>query len=271
MLYPLRRLFVNRKERRKAEENGKGCDLGYAPASDSCEGVVSEDACTVAAFDAATAFAVPTSADVSQRRRFFRVWRLPRVASLNRPLSLLQATPYLLPLFSTIDYGFYLGYALAAGSCERAVSVDARTVVTLDAITAFAVPDLGGHLAAPSIFSGLVVAASRLAQPTAQHTSSRPRICCRSFLPSTKAILTHEREMSTPKVCAHAIFSRSMRSSQQAIAGREVLAPVSEIFYIDSHLFHRIATFHQALFEESISYLDESRQMNELRGDQCVP
>jgi len=32
-----------------------------------------------------------TSADISQRRRFFRVWRLLRVASLNRSLDLLQA------------------------------------------------------------------------------------------------------------------------------------------------------------------------------------
>lgn len=32
--------------------------------------------------------------------------------------------------------------------------MDARTVTALDATTAFAVPDLGGILANPSIFSG---------------------------------------------------------------------------------------------------------------------
>ena len=39
--------------------NGKGCDFGYAPAVDSCEGVAGVDACTVAALGAITAFAVP--------------------------------------------------------------------------------------------------------------------------------------------------------------------------------------------------------------------
>jgi hypothetical protein len=35
--------------------------------------------------------------------------------------------------------------------------VDACTVAALDAITAFAVPNLDEHLATPSIFSGLAV------------------------------------------------------------------------------------------------------------------
>jgi hypothetical protein len=37
----------------------KGCDLGYALATGSCEGVSSVDACTVTASDVITAFAVP--------------------------------------------------------------------------------------------------------------------------------------------------------------------------------------------------------------------
>jgi hypothetical protein len=53
--------------------------------------------------------------------------------------------------------GCDFGYALAANSCERVTGVDACTVAALDAITAFAVPNLGGHLATPSIFSGLAV------------------------------------------------------------------------------------------------------------------
>jgi hypothetical protein len=40
-------------------ENSKGCDIGYALAAASCEGANSVDACTVTAFDATTAFAVP--------------------------------------------------------------------------------------------------------------------------------------------------------------------------------------------------------------------
>ena len=51
--------------------------------------------------------------------------------------------------------GCDFGYALAARSCEGACGVDARTVTALDATTAFAVPDPGGFLAKPSVFSGL--------------------------------------------------------------------------------------------------------------------
>jgi len=40
-------------------ENRKGCDFGYALAANSCEGVTGVDACTVTAFEAITAFAVP--------------------------------------------------------------------------------------------------------------------------------------------------------------------------------------------------------------------
>jgi hypothetical protein len=40
-------------------EKGKGCDIGYALAANSCEGANNVDACTVTALDAITAFAVP--------------------------------------------------------------------------------------------------------------------------------------------------------------------------------------------------------------------
>ena len=42
-----------------SREKGKGCDIGYALAANSCEGVNNVDACTVTALDATTAFAVP--------------------------------------------------------------------------------------------------------------------------------------------------------------------------------------------------------------------
>ena len=42
-----------------AEQKGKGCDIGYALAANSCEGANNVDACTVTALDATTAFAVP--------------------------------------------------------------------------------------------------------------------------------------------------------------------------------------------------------------------
>jgi hypothetical protein len=57
-------------------EKGKGCDIGYALATSSCEGANSVDACTVTACDAITAFAVPNPNHSSQSRRFFQVWLL---------------------------------------------------------------------------------------------------------------------------------------------------------------------------------------------------
>jgi hypothetical protein len=53
---------------------GKGCDIGYALAANSCEGANSVEACTVTALDAITAFAVPNPNFSSQSRRFFQVW-----------------------------------------------------------------------------------------------------------------------------------------------------------------------------------------------------
>jgi hypothetical protein len=59
-----RRCGVANCDRETNEEKGegrnsKGCDIGYALAANSCEGVNNVDACTVTAFDATTAFAVP--------------------------------------------------------------------------------------------------------------------------------------------------------------------------------------------------------------------
>jgi hypothetical protein len=65
--------------RLRQEENagkGKGCDIGYALATSSCEEANSVEACTVTALDATTAFAVPNPNCPSQSRRFFQVWLL---------------------------------------------------------------------------------------------------------------------------------------------------------------------------------------------------
>jgi hypothetical protein len=59
------REFVGCEERQEAAraksatKKLKGCDIGYALAANSCEGVNNVDACTVTALDATTAFAVP--------------------------------------------------------------------------------------------------------------------------------------------------------------------------------------------------------------------
>ncbi len=51
--------------------NGKGCDIGYAPAICSCERAYSVDTCTVAALDVITAFAVPNPNCSSQKQSAF--------------------------------------------------------------------------------------------------------------------------------------------------------------------------------------------------------
>jgi hypothetical protein len=72
-----------------APENGKGCDIGYAPAICSCEEANSVDTCTVAAFDAITAFAVPNPSSSSQSQPVFSGLVTLQVALPSRSLSLL--------------------------------------------------------------------------------------------------------------------------------------------------------------------------------------
>jgi hypothetical protein len=71
--------------------NRKGRDIGYAPAINSCEGVNSVDACTVAALDAITAFAVPNPNCSSQNQSVFSGLVARQVALLSRSLSLLRS------------------------------------------------------------------------------------------------------------------------------------------------------------------------------------
>src|SRR5208337_3499691 len=80
-----------------------------------------------------------------------------------------------------IEKGCDFGYALAANSCERVTSVDACTVTALGAITTFAVPNPGGHLATPSVFSGLAVRRVASPEPITQRTSGRLHLCCQPF------------------------------------------------------------------------------------------
>ena len=71
-------------------KNGKGCDIGYAPATSSCEGANRVDACTVAALDAITAFAVPNPNCFSQKQSVFSGPVALQVALPSRSLSLLR-------------------------------------------------------------------------------------------------------------------------------------------------------------------------------------
>jgi len=63
------------RQRRKPGKS-KGCDIGYALATSSCEGANSVEACTVTALDVIVAFAVPNPNCPSQSGRFFQVWLL---------------------------------------------------------------------------------------------------------------------------------------------------------------------------------------------------
>ena len=80
---------------RSHSENRKGCDFGYAPAVDSCEGVAGVDACTVAALDTITAFAVPNLGGHLATPSIFSGLAVPRVASLtDRSVYFRWATNY---------------------------------------------------------------------------------------------------------------------------------------------------------------------------------
>jgi hypothetical protein len=68
---------------------GKGCDIGYVPTVGSCERAKSVDTCTVAAFDAITAFAVPNPNCSSQSQSVFSGLVVFQVALADRSLSLL--------------------------------------------------------------------------------------------------------------------------------------------------------------------------------------
>jgi hypothetical protein len=97
----------DRLTRNNANQNlgkEKGCDFGYALAANSCERVHSVDACTVTAFDAITAFAVPNPNASSQNRRFFQVWVSNESLHRTQSPSLLRISYMLLmPTLSAID------------------------------------------------------------------------------------------------------------------------------------------------------------------------
>jgi len=95
-----------------------------------------------------------------------------------------------------------IGYALAVNSCEGASSVETCTVTTLDAITAFAVPNPNCSSQNQSAFSGS--AANRVASLSESPSLLRISNCL--FLLTLSTVddvkLTRHGEMSTPGNCA---------------------------------------------------------------------
>jgi hypothetical protein len=100
------------------------------------------------------------------------------------------------------------GYALAINSCEGDDSVDACTVTTLDATTAFAVPNPGCSSQSPPVFSGL--AACRVA--SACRSLSLLRTGNFLFSPTLSTVdeekVTWRVQMSTPAIGAVELISR---------------------------------------------------------------
>ncbi len=89
---------------RSENKKDKGCDFGYALAANSCEGANSVDACTVTAFDAITAFAVPDPNESSQIPSVFSGSGVRRIAPPDEPPSLLRISNCLfLPTLSAVD------------------------------------------------------------------------------------------------------------------------------------------------------------------------
>jgi hypothetical protein len=81
---------------RMSDKNSKGCDIGYALAASSCEGANNVDACTVTAFDAITAFAVPDPGLLlAEPAGFFGSWRAANCfAAPDHPVYFGSATVY---------------------------------------------------------------------------------------------------------------------------------------------------------------------------------
>jgi hypothetical protein len=85
-------------------EKKKGCGIGCVLAANSCEGVGSVDARTVAAPDAITAFAVPNPGCSSQSQSVFSGLVARQVALSGESPSLLRTgTMRLMPTLSAID------------------------------------------------------------------------------------------------------------------------------------------------------------------------
>jgi hypothetical protein len=86
--------------------NRKGCDFGYAPSANSCEGVNNVDACTVTALDAITAFAVPSPNGRLAAPSVFSGLEVQQVAPPNPSPQLTSGQLILrLPALSAVDMG----------------------------------------------------------------------------------------------------------------------------------------------------------------------
>ena len=119
--------------------------------------------------------------------------------------------------------------------------MDACTVTAFGAITAFAVPNPGGHLATPSVFSGLAVRQVAQSEPITQRTSGRLRLCCQPFSavdmsdPNTAIAIVNAEGW-----CKCTLFSCGNLFIQ---IEQKKLVPLAfgGLSEVNAHLFHRTA------------------------------
>ncbi|HET9789735.1 MAG TPA: hypothetical protein VFR08_00375 [Candidatus Angelobacter sp.] len=156
---------------RSDRKNSKGCDIGYALAASSCEGVNSVDACTVTASDVIAAFA--TSGPNLLLAKLVGFFGSERPANYFA-LAITQSTSDRQRFIETNPFDRRrkpdIGYAPAASSCERVDNVDACTVSACYVIIAFAISNPSLLLAELAGFFGserpLNCFTVRITQPT---------------------------------------------------------------------------------------------------------
>jgi hypothetical protein len=155
----------------------KGCDIGYALAANSCEGVNRVDACTVTAFDVIAAFATSgPNLPLAKPVGFFGSERPANYFAL----AITQPTSDRQRFIETNPFDRRrkpdIGYAPAASSCEGVNSVDTCTVTASDVTAAFATSGPNLLLAKPVGFFGSERLANHFALAITQPTSEWRRL-----------------------------------------------------------------------------------------------
>lgn len=136
-------------------KNKRSCDIGYALAANSCEGINRVEACTVTASDVIAAFA--TSGPNLLLAKLVGFFGSERPAN-HFAMAITQSTSDRQRFIETNPFDRRrkpdIGYAPAANSCEGVDNVDACTVSACYVMIAFAISDPSLLLAEPAGFFG---------------------------------------------------------------------------------------------------------------------
>ena len=155
----------------RSDKNKRSCDIGYALAASSCEGVNSVDACTVTASDVIAAFATSgPNLLLAKLVGFFGSERPANYFAMAITQSTLDRQRFIEAKPFDRRRKPDIGYAPSANSCERVDNVDACTVSACYVIIAFAISGPSLLLAEPAGFFGserpLNCFTVRITQPT---------------------------------------------------------------------------------------------------------